>query len=707
MTMRPWRLPLAALILAGLSAGVTAIAPSAQQRAAPLRVETLELAVDRMLEARWYPREFPAASARADDQRMLQLALASQEVALRAVAVRSVGRFENPADLATLLPFLRDTDVGVQHEAINAIVMALRRGQNFQMQRAISAMAQMPPGDSATEELLTLDRYGGTRLPPTVEALSPRWLVRVIRAEPAAKLSPLRLKALHDLVRVGRLSMDANALEILIRQRDVDTNELWGAARFRCPDGPGMPPGTCGGPARFVVAQLLEPNDPSLEPILTHLMNDPIFQVRLAALRQLALAIPRTKTCQPILSTLLDYSETTVVRVEAIRLLDPLCEERDDIGARLSLLAADFSSRSGDPPWLAISAFEALPRFDAAQASRILGEQAATHLSAAVRRSAARVATALKEEATLKRLASDDDDNVKSEALGGLAAIRSRFTAECALRALDSKDYRLVATAAAALTRPLEPDKVALALVGTLTRLTKEGKDTSRETRLAILTRLDELARIKAGDVSMLQSYVEGDLAPLLKDFDPQVADAAASTLTMIRGTRQLAQPTHRPPQQPREDELRSLPSEATIVLANGDRIGLSLLSGEAPLTVARFVKLVQQQYYDNTEFFRISPLVVAQGGSPGGNDYSGDARFLRDEVGLARHARGAVGLMTHGRDTGNMQFFIDLLDQPGFDHEYTVFARVQESPLPRTGMRAVDALVEGSRIVQITLSGR
>jgi cyclophilin family peptidyl-prolyl cis-trans isomerase len=257
------------------------------------------------------------------------------------------------------------------------------------------------------------------------------------------------------------------------------------------------------------------------------------------------------------------------------------------------------------------------------------------------------------------------------------------------------------------LTRPLEPDKVALALVGTLTRLTKEGKDTSRETRLAILTRLDELARIKAGDVSMLQSYVEGDLAPLLKDFDPQVADAAASTLTTIRGTRQLAQPTHRPPQQPREDELRSLPSEATIVLANGDRIGLSLLSGEAPLTVARFVKLVQQQYYDNTEFFRISPLVVAQGGSPGGNDYSGDARFVRDEIGLERHTRGAVGLMTHGRDTGNMQFFIDLLDQPGFDREYTVFARVRNDIGPRSGMAVVDALVEGSRITQITLSRR
>jgi peptidyl-prolyl cis-trans isomerase B (cyclophilin B) len=404
---------------------------------------------------------------------------------------------------------------------------------------------------------------------------------------------------------------------------------------------------------------------------------------------------------------LTDSSEVAVVKVEAIRLMDPVCEDRDELTRQLLLLASDFSSRSGEPPWLATRALEMLARFDGAQAQRIVNDQAVSHLSPLVRASAARVATALKDQTTLKRLAADDDDNVKSEALGGLAALRSPLTADLAILALDSNDYRLVATAAGALTRPPDPDKAAIALVGTLRRLTKEGKDTSRETRLAILTRLDELARIKVGDVSMLTSYVEGDLSSLLKDFDPTVADAAASTITLIRGARQFGQPVHRPAQQPREDELRSLPSAATIVMASGDRIELDLLKGEAPLTVARFVKLVRQQYYDNTEFFRISPLVVAQGGSPGGNDYSGDARFVRDEIGLERHTRGAVGLMTHGRDTGNMQFFIDLLDQPGFDREYTVFARVRNDIGPRSGMAVVDALVEGSRITQITLSRR
>ena len=70
-------------------------------------------------------------------------------------------------------------------------------------------------------------------------------------------------------------------------------------------------------------------------------------------------------------------------------------------------------------------------------------------------------------------------------------------------------------------------------------------------------------------------------------------------------------------------------------------------------------------------------PLFVIQGGSPGANEYMGDARFLRDEIGLERHTRGAVGLSTRGRDTGDAQIFIDLVDQPRLNYEYTVFARV------------------------------
>ena len=69
-------------------------------------------------------------------------------------------------------------------------------------------------------------------------------------------------------------------------------------------------------------------------------------------------------------------------------------------------------------------------------------------------------------------------------------------------------------------------------------------------------------------------------------------------------------------------------------------------------------------------------PNFVVQGGSPGANEYVGAADFMRDEVGLWPHVRGAVGISTRGRDTGDAQFFVDLVDDP-VRPRYTVFGQL------------------------------
>ena len=66
----------------------------------------------------------------------------------------------------------------------------------------------------------------------------------------------------------------------------------------------------------------------------------------------------------------------------------------------------------------------------------------------------------------------------------------------------------------------------------------------------------------------------------------------------------------------------------------------------------------------------------MIQGGSPGANEYSGHKEYMRDEIG-ARNSRGTVGLSTRGRNTADAQFFINLVDNPRLDHDYTVFASV------------------------------
>ena len=88
----------------------------------------------------------------------------------------------------------------------------------------------------------------------------------------------------------------------------------------------------------------------------------------------------------------------------------------------------------------------------------------------------------------------------------------------------------------------------------------------------------------------------------------------------------------------------------------------------------------------------------VIQGGSPGANEYAGDALYMRDEVGI--HRRGTVGISTRGRDTGDAQIFVNLVDSPRLDHQYTVFGTVV------SGMDVVDGVLEGDVIERIEVVG-
>jgi cyclophilin family peptidyl-prolyl cis-trans isomerase len=92
-------------------------------------------------------------------------------------------------------------------------------------------------------------------------------------------------------------------------------------------------------------------------------------------------------------------------------------------------------------------------------------------------------------------------------------------------------------------------------------------------------------------------------------------------------------------------------------------------------------------------------PNFVVQGGSPGANEYMGASRYMRDEVGpQGVHVRGRGRISTRGADTGDGQIFIDLVDLPRLDRDYTVFAYVT------SGMEFVDRMLEGAKIVSVSV---
>jgi cyclophilin family peptidyl-prolyl cis-trans isomerase len=112
-------------------------------------------------------------------------------------------------------------------------------------------------------------------------------------------------------------------------------------------------------------------------------------------------------------------------------------------------------------------------------------------------------------------------------------------------------------------------------------------------------------------------------------------------------------------------------------------------------------VKLAESGYYRGLTFHRIVPNFVIQGGSPGANEYVGTPGYIRDEVSNVSHERGTLGISTRGRDTGDSQIFVNLVDNFRLDHNYTVFARVVE------GMENVDAIQEGDVIEEILVTRR
>src|SRR5579862_7466822 len=112
---------LGAPLVAGALLLSSTVRPVAQAGAAPA-IERLELAVDRLMADRpFVAAGLPPAPTDAADTALLAAALGAPEATVRALAVRSVGRFEDKARVPTLLPLLDDPAAAVEREAGNAI----------------------------------------------------------------------------------------------------------------------------------------------------------------------------------------------------------------------------------------------------------------------------------------------------------------------------------------------------------------------------------------------------------------------------------------------------------------------------------------------------------------------------------------------------------------------------------------------------------
>ncbi|MDH5803636.1 MAG: peptidylprolyl isomerase [Gemmatimonadota bacterium] len=287
-------------------------------------------------------------------------------------------------------------------------------------------------------------------------------------------------------------------------------------------------------------------------------------------------------------------------------------------------------------------------------------------------------------------LTSDPHHNVQNAALDALNSLEGHEADRAFAQALAADDYQLLRAAALFLAGSPSGGELLPQLLSAFARVTGQTKETSRDVRIALIDRIAEFADEEAA--SALEQY--------LADFDAEVARRIADVLTGITGRSYSPQPSAAPPLAfPSFGDLAELNGTRAEIYIDGEAIAILLFPFEAPTNAFRFASLSRSGYFDGLTFHRVVPNFVIQGGSPGANEYSGDGPYTRDEVTQRAHWAGTVGLSTRGRDTGDAQFFINLVDNVRLDFDYTIFGEVVE------GMDVVHRVAEGAVIDSVRLA--
>lgn len=138
---------------------------------------------------------------------------------------------------------------------------------------------------------------------------------------------------------------------------------------------------------------------------------------------------------------------------------------------------------------------------------------------------------------------------------------------------------------------------------------------------------------------------------------------------------------------------------KAIIETKNG-KITIELFDKEAPGTVANFVKLIQEGFYNGLKFHRVIPEFVVQGGDPSGNGTGGPGYSIKCETegNPHKHNRGALSMAHRGKDTGGSQFFLVLEPQPHLDGVHTVFGQIID------GYDIMDLIEQGDIMENVTV---
>ena len=145
------------------------------------------------------------------------------------------------------------------------------------------------------------------------------------------------------------------------------------------------------------------------------------------------------------------------------------------------------------------------------------------------------------------------------------------------------------------------------------------------------------------------------------------------------------------------------------IIKTNKGDMKVEFYEKDAPKTVANFVKLAKDGYYNGLKWHRVIPDFVIQGGCPntrdgangmpgtGGPGYQIDCELDGENQ---YHDRGVLSMAHAGRNTGGSQFFVchSRNNTAHLDGNHTCFGKVVE------GVDVVDDIRQGDSIDAIEI---
>ena len=189
--------------------------------------------------------------------------------------------------------------------------------------------------------------------------------------------------------------------------------------------------------------------------------------------------------------------------------------------------------------------------------------------------------------------------------------------------------------------------------------------------------------------VQLLDNQFEA--AKAFFDQHPEELESMTDTERQLYASIDELIPQFRREEQLRESEAAKDDLPRVELNTNAGQIVLELFENEAPQTVANFVHLVEQGYYNGVIFHNVKLEFVAQAGAFGIAQIGEVRRLLPRGVPYTiydenskpearKHFRGSLSMANQNSpNTASSQFFLSLTPQPFLNENHTVFGRVIE----------------------------